>query len=204
MLRVSPNAVRGRKTKDPCPGCALHKNLCICQLTPELDLRTRLTLVVHTKELKRTTNTGRLAVRALKNSEVVVRGEGAVDLASKILPGYRPLLFFPGENARELTRELVDESEFPVQLIVPDGNWRQASKVGIRHPEIAHVERVMISARNTASKHLRAENSPEGMSTLQAIAFALREIEGEEVFAALNGFYLAKLKATLIGRGARL
>ncbi len=195
--------MRMRKTKEPCPGCALHLARCICALTPSLDLRTFLTLVVHTKELKRTTNTGRLAVRALKQSEIVVRGNGPVDLAAKIKPGFRPLLFFPGEGARELTKALVAETDLPVQLFVPDGNWRQAGKVAGRHPEIAHIERVMIKAPNTATEHLRAESSPEGMSTLQAIAFAYKELEGTTAFEALNGFYLAKLHATLVGRGLR-
>jgi len=201
MLRVDPGTERSRKTKDPCPACALHRRLCICAQMPRLDLRSRLTLVVHAKELKRTTNTGRLAARALVNSEVVVRGQGPVDLAAKLCPGYRPLLLFPGEGARDLSADLLGESTLPIQLIVPDGNWRQASKVASRHPEISGVERVMIKAPNLARHHLRAESSSEGMSTLQAIAKAFGIIEGAEVGAALEAFYQAKLSATLIGRG---
>ena len=171
---------------------------------PRLDLRTYLTLVIHAKELKRTTNTGRLAARALVHSEILVRGLEPLDLASSLKAGYRPLLFFPTEDARELTPELVAETSLPIQLIVPDGNWRQAAKVPIRHPEISHVERVIISEPNTASQHLRQEHRPEGMSTLQAIAQALRITEGEAAYQALETLYQAKLRATLIGRGVRL
>jgi DTW domain-containing protein YfiP len=203
MLRVnSAPPTRSRKTKDPCPACALHKSLCICAQMPRLNLRTYLTLVIHAKELKRTTNTGRLAVRALVQSEILVRGLEPLDLTANLKTGYRPLLFFPVEGARELTPELVAESPLPIQLIVPDGNWRQASKVAIRHPEIAHVERVMISSRNTGSQHLRQEHTPEGMSTLQAIAQALRRTEDEAAYQALEDLYQAKLRATLKGRGA--
>ena len=63
---------RKRKTKDPCPECFLHKNLCICSLIPDLETKTRVVLIVHAKELKRTTNTGRLALKSLKNSELRV------------------------------------------------------------------------------------------------------------------------------------
>ena len=202
MLRVNSAPLsRGRKTKDPCPGCALHKAFCICAQMPCLELRTYLTLVIHAKELKRTTNSGRLAVRALVNSEILVRGLKPLDLTSSLKKGYRPLLFFPTEGARELNSELVAESSLPIQLIVPDGNWRQASKVPIRHPEIAHIERVMISQRNTASQHLRQEHKPEGMSTLQAIAQAFRITEGAAAHEALERLYQAKLQATLQGRG---
>lgn len=203
MLRIDHAAgkTRGRKTKDPCPGCALRKELCICGSMPRLDLATRLTLIVHAKELKRTTNTGRLAARALVNSEVVVRGLGPVDLGAKILPGYRPLFFYPAPGALELTPELIKESALPVQLLVPDGNWRQAAKVRARHPEISHIPCVMIGAVNASEAHLRAEHLEYGMSTLEAVAKAMRVLEGDAVFEALNGFYRAKLDATLKGRG---
>jgi len=160
-------------------------------------------LIVHAKELKRTTNTGRLGLRALLNSEMHIRGEGRepLDLRSVINPEYRSLLLFPAEDARELTRALVQESDLPIQLIVPDGNWRQASKVHGRHAELNGIPRVRISAPNTAARHLRAESTPAGMSTLQAIAQALKVIEGEAVFAALDRLYQAKLEGTMRGRG---
>ena len=50
-------------------------------------------------------------------------------------------------------------------------------------------------------QHLRAESSPEGMATLQAIACAMSIIEGVEVGQKLMSLYEAKLQNTLIGRG---
>lgn len=196
---LGPNFGRSRKTKDPCPNCGLHRARCVCAFNPHLELRTRLTLIVHAKELKRTSNSGRLAVHALKNSEMVVRGLGPVQVP--LADGHRPLLLFPGEGSRELSAELVKESTLPVQLLVPDGNWRQASKVVSRQSELAHVERVMISKLNHAEQHLRRETHPAGMSTLEAVAWAMRILEGEEVFGQLHAFYRAKLGATLEGRG---
>ncbi len=196
---------RKRKTKDPCQACFLHKDLCICALTPRLALRTRVLLLIHAKELKRTTNTGRLAVRALSNSEMRVRGlvDKPVNLEDIESGPYRNLLFFPSESAAELTAELVASDSRPIQLIVPDGNWRQASKVPYRHKELAGIPHIKISAKNTASVHLRAEHTPEGMATLEAIAHALRIIEGENVYCDLMGFFNAKLERTLIGRGQK-
>jgi DTW domain-containing protein len=194
---------RKRKTKNPCAGCKLHVERCICAAIPRLSLRTRVALVVHAKELKRTTNSGSIAVRALVNSETFVRGRGRgpLDLSSILVGEYRSLLFYPDEDAVELTAEFVASDSRPIQLIVPDGNWRQASKVSIRHPELSGLPRVKISAPNTALHHLRKENSAEGMSTLEAISRALRVIEGEAAFVPLFALYQAKLKATLEGRG---
>lgn len=195
---------RKRKTKDPCSGCGLHRDLCICSLIPSLDLQTRVCLIVHYKELKRTTNTGQLAIKSLVNSQIIIRGEKdaePVNLTDLVNSSYRSLLFYPSEDAVELTPDFVKQSALPIQLIVPDGNWRQASKVHSRHPELKNVVRVKISAPNLSNRHLRTEHMPEGMATLQAIAQALGVIEGAEVMQSLLNLYEAKLKNTLIGRG---
>lgn len=198
---------RKRKTREPCDGCALHKSLCICSMMPSLNLSTCVSLVIHHRELKRTTNTGRLALRVLKNSSMHVRGldeRKALNLSCLLEGGYQPLLFYPSDDAVELTADYVAGLRSPIRLIVPDGNWRQASKVAIRHPELACVPRVKISAPNQSLMHLRAEHMPEGMATLEAIAVALRVIEGDEVYKALIGVYNAKLSATLISRGHKI
>lgn len=195
---------RKRKTKEPCPGCGLHRDLCICHRIPKLNLRTRLCLIIHRRELKRTTNSGRLAVQSLVNSEMRIRGEHdrqPLDLSDLLTPNYRTLLFFPADDAIELTTEFVAQSELPIQLLVPDGNWRQASKVRTRHPELKDIPVVKIATPNLAQKHLRAEHLPEGMSTLQAIALALGVIEGDSAKLPLLELYEAKLQATLKGRG---
>lgn len=191
---------RQRKTKEPCQKCFLHKERCICSFIPSLNLKTRLSLVIHAKELKRTTNTGRLAVHALVNSEMLVRGESqeALDLSSLLSSDYESYVLFPSEDAVDL--EHLKPTK-PVQLIVSDGNWRQASKLNTRHPEISHLPRVKISAANLASHHLRKEHFPEGMATLEAIALAFRVLEGETVGDTLLDLYIKKLNATLLGRG---
>jgi DTW domain-containing protein YfiP len=181
----------------------MHPERCLCEFIPKLDLKTRLCLVVHYRELRRTTNTGSLAVKALTNSEMRVRGEDreGMDLSDLLTSEYRTVLFYPSEDAQDLTPEFVAADPRPIQLIVPDGNWRQASKVHYRHKELKEVPRVMIKAVNTAKYHLRAEHMEEGMATLQAIAHAMGVIEGAAVQAELLKLYNLKLERTLLGRG---
>lgn len=197
---------RMRKTKDPCLKCYLHKERCICSFIPNLELETRVTLVIHHKELKRSTNTGRLAHYSLINSELLIRGETQkneyLNLSHLIKPDYHNVLFYPAENAQELNQDFIERHKgLPLHLIVPDGNWRQASKVHYRHQELKDITRVKISTPNTATLHLRKENTPEGMATLEAIAHALGIIESEEVKNILMNVYWKKLEQTLKGRG---
>ena len=100
----------------------------MCAELPRLELRTRVALVIHRHELLRSSNTGMLAVRALVNSELRIRGESreTLDLSDLLTPHYRSLLYYPSTDAIELTAELAAQDPRPIQLIVPDGTWRQA------------------------------------------------------------------------------
>lgn len=190
-------------TAGRCAVCEAPPTRCFCHAIPRLDLRTRICLVIHHRELARRSNTGLLALRALANSELRVRGERreTLDLTDLLTPTYRTFLFYPSEDAQELERELVLREPTPIQLIVPDGTWRQARKLYTRHRELREVPRLMVGAPREPPLQLRAQSRPERMATLQAVAHALGIIEGDAVGMALMRLYQAKVESTLIGRG---
>ncbi len=132
-----------------------------------------------------------------------IRGEGkeALNLSDLLSSNYKTYLFYPSDNAIELDEKLVASSPLPIQLIVPDGNWRQASKVHYRHHELKDIPRIKISTPNLNPYHMRLETTENGMATLEAIAHALGIIEGPEVGAVMMKLYQDKLEATLLGRG---
>ena len=202
---MRPLNSRQRKTKDPCAVCRMHRERCICAQIPRLELATQILLVIHHRELKRTTNTGTLAVHALTNSRIVIRGRvgetSGLGLSSG--DGYHPLLLYPSGDAVILTPEFVCAMPKPIRLIVPDGNWRQASKVNGRYPELAQVTRVTLPFAPPAEVGMRREPVVNGMSTLEAIAKALAFFEGAETGARLTELYRLKLRQTLIGRGSK-
>jgi DTW domain-containing protein YfiP len=175
----------------------------MCDSIPRIELNTKICLVIHHRELRRSSNTGLLALRALVNSEIRIRGEtrDTLDLRDLLTPEYRTFLFYPSDDAVELDKELVARGGTPIQLIVPDGTWRQARKVHYRHHELKEIQRVKISTPHLATFQLRAQHKPERMTTLQAIAHGLGVIEGDRVEAQLMKLYHAKVERTLIGRG---
>jgi len=183
--------------------CAASRALCLCDEVPRIELNTKVCLVIHRRELTRSSNTGLLALRALVNSEMRIRGEGreTLDLKDLLTPQYRTFLFYPSDDAVELDKELVAQDRRPIQLIVPDGTWRQARKIHSRHHELKDIPRVKISTPSNSVFQLRAQSRPEGMATLQAIAHGLGVIEGDLVGAQLMKLYHAKIERTLIGRG---
>jgi DTW domain-containing protein YfiP len=191
------------RTKNPCPDCYLTRALCICASIPTLDLKTKVCLIFHVNELKRSSNTGRLAVKALVNSEMRIRGKTreALDLSDLLTDRYRTFLFYPSADAVELDHELVAQDRRPIQLIVPDGSWRQASKVRSRHRELKDIPKVKISTPDPSKFHLRCQHKPEGMATLQAVAHALGVIEGDYVKAQLIQLYDLRVERTMVARG---
>lgn len=183
----------------------MHLSLCFCALIPRLETRTRVVLVIHRTEDRKTTNTGRLATECLTNSEVVVRGH--TERESEPVPialGSTPLLLFPAEDAVPLT-DLAPElakSARPATLIVPDGNWRQASKVRRRVPGLANIPCVTLKGGERSSYRLRWEAHDHGLATIEAIARALGILEGPEVERALELPFRAMVERTLWARGA--
>jgi DTW domain-containing protein len=170
---------------------------CICALVPTLQTRTRLALVVHYREARKPTNTGLLAARALANSRVDVVGDRDRPLALPIIEvGKRGALLFPADDAQPIG------DVRPDVLVVPDGNWRQAGKLRTRVPGLAELPCVRLPDDTPATRYrLRAEPRTGGLATIEAIAYALRVLEGPASCDALLAIFDAMVNATLRARG---
>lgn len=162
-----------------CPRCRLTQTDCLCALIPRLQTRTRVVVVLHEQEDRKTSNTGRLASRCLPNSEVVVRGgfDHATPPPSWTAHG-DPVLLFPHPDAQPLERWR--DHPRPVTLIVPDGTWRQAQRVRRRIAGLADVPCAMVSREAPSAYQLRHTWDPRRLATLEAIAEALVLLEGQD------------------------
>jgi DTW domain-containing protein YfiP len=177
--------------------------LCVCALlpAPRIETRTRLVLIIHRYEDRKPTNTGRLAVQCLANSETIVRGHESRPTPPFLSPpGTQPLLLFPYEGAMPLA-ELATPAT-PVTLIVPDGNWRQASKVRNRVPGLRDIPCVRLPVSAPTTYRLRTETHEAGLATIEAIARAMGLLEGDHVERALTLVFRAMVDRTLWSRGA--
>jgi DTW domain-containing protein YfiP len=200
---------RKRKPNSPCAKCGINQSLCICDQLHQIDLKTRVDLIIHHRETKRTTNTGQLISSLLSNQKIHVRGlqNKPLDHSNVLDPAYNAILLYPCDEAIPLSLKSVKNlsCEKPLQLIVPDGNWRQASKVHYRVEEFKDLPRVtlkdLIADKDSL---LRKESKENGMSTLEAIANALYFIEGAEAHKHLLKAYKIKKNTTLKLRGTKL
>jgi DTW domain-containing protein YfiP len=179
----------------------MHGSLCVCALIAPVETRTRLVLVIHHTEARKPSNTGRLAAACLPNSAIVVRGlERAPSAPFAFGPEAQPLFLYPHEEAVPLTR--FARSDAPVTLIVPDGNWRQASKVRNRVEGLRDVPCVTLPPDTPSIYRLRTEAHDHGLATIEAIARAMGILEGPHVRGALEHVFRAMVERTLWSRGA--
>jgi DTW domain-containing protein YfiP len=178
----------------------MHRSLCVCALIPRLETRTRLLLVIHRAEERKPTNTGVLAAECLVNSDVVVRGHVTHESKELTIPeGTQPVFLFPHEDAVNIVD--FKKPTAPVTLIVPDGTWRQASKVRNRVPGLRGIPCVSLGLGEPSIYRLRAEAHAHGLATIEAIARALGVLEGPHVQQAMEEVFRSMVDRTLWARG---
>jgi DTW domain-containing protein len=169
----------------------MHLQLCICADIPALSTLSTLLLLIDARETAKPTNTGQLAARCLAQSSVVSIGDrrdvtlGVPDDA---------VWLFPSEDAVPLTSAMG-----PLTLVVPDGTWRQARKLRRRFG--ASHRCVTLPPGTPTNYGLRAERRDGGLSTLEAIAAALRILEGDACADALLAVFAIMVDRTFWLRG---
>jgi DTW domain-containing protein YfiP len=157
-------------------------------------------LVIHRAEVRKPTNTGMLAAHCLSNSEIVVRGHEEAPTPPFVAPaGTRPFFLFPHPDAVPLDR--IAPSHEPVTLIVPDGTWRQASKVRNRVEGFRDVPCVLLPMEERSIYRLRFEAHEHGLATIEAIARAMGHLEGPHVRREIERVFRAMVERTLWARG---
>lgn len=135
--------------------------------------------MVHRFEAFKSSSTSKLAVRMLANATLVVR-EGRVDPVPAPPGSY---VLFPNAAALPL-----DEARARglTRLVVPDGNWPQAGKMARRDPLCAGLPTVALTSTRRSAYGLRKSRRPNALCTFEAIAEALRVLEGDAVADAMH------------------
>ncbi len=167
--------------------CLLYKEICICSLIEIITLKTRVTLIAYQKELLRMTNTGRLTGLCLSNHKIIEKDRAGVEYKPEeiLCDDYTNLVLYP-EGAQELNRHFIDKSSKPINLIVPDGTWRQTRKI-FRSEKLLHsVTRVTLPTDNPDYYFLRKPQKEFYFSTFEAISRALEIIETRDVYVKLK------------------
>jgi DTW domain-containing protein YfiP len=186
-----------------CPRCEIRKPLCFCSLIPQITLKTRVLVLMHTFEEPLTTNTAKLAHTSLLNSDIIIHGKKDERLSPEMLhnPDYDSLLLYPSPFATELSAEYVSSLTRPVMLVVPDANWRQTTKFVRREPAITGIPHVKLPAGPPTEYRLRVQRNESGVCTLEAIARAIGLLESPDAQKRLEWVLRIMVERTLWSKG---
>ena len=201
--QILNNTMRPKISEHRCPRCEIRKPLCFCDLIPRIELKTRVIVLMHTLEQPSTTNTAKLAHKALVNSELQVHGLKDQRLSADSLhdPNRTSLLLYPSPFAQVLDAQFVSSLTKPVTLIVPDACWRQTIKFVRREPAIAGIPHVRLEPGPPSEYRLRTQPRKTGVCTLEAIARSLGVLESREAQSQLEHLLRIMVERTLWSRG---
>ena len=177
-------ATKRRDTRSKrCPSCMVHQDNCYCEQITPIELKTKLSLLLFKKEIFLPSNTALVTEKSLSNFEKHLRGFQDKPLSENFIEekNYQPLYLFPTEDAIELTPEFLGQYTKPINLIVPDGTWRQAKKVHRREPLLNDIPRVKITPNQKSIYPLRRQKYEYGLCTHEAISFALGILESQSI-----------------------
>jgi DTW domain-containing protein YfiP len=144
--------------------------------------RTRVVIIRHHKENHRSSNTGGLAASALANSVLVEHG--GVDGPARLPDLTGAWVVFPvGEPV------LACPEPPPAQLVFLDATWSQARRMFRKLDALRGLPVLHLPVAPMPSARMRASPGEGRVSTIEAIARALRLVEGDDVAAALEQLF---------------
>lgn len=154
-----------------------------------MDTKLRIVVIQHALELKERSNTAKHALAALTNAEQRVYGMKGLPLELDDLRD--AWLLWPGAEPKP--------EGTPSTLVVLDGSWSQTRRMVQRLAQVRRLPRYSVTPK--AGRVSLREAPPGGMSTLEALAIALRELESAEAGARLEALHEELVQKQLGERG---
>lgn len=194
----------GGATRARCDRCLRPAEFCVCAGLVPVPSRTRVVLLQHPREARLAICSAWLTRLSLENAELL-RGVG-FERSARVrelarLPG--ATLLYPGPGSTP-ARALAASP--PPVLFAVDGTWRQSEKMLRLSPTLAALPRLSVDAgRPSGYGDLRAEPGAVHLSTLEAVALALGDLEGapERFTPMVEAFHRSVALQLACARGER-
>jgi len=153
---------------------------------PRLETRTRFVMLRHAAEIQRPTNTARWAALALPQARLLDYALPGRPFDDAPLRGEGAWVLFPSSGAS------APPADPPRRVVVLDGSWSQARRMLQRIPALRTLPRLSLPPP-AVGRRLRRPTVAGGMSTLEAVAGALRLLGEPEAADALEALHARAL-----------
>ena len=187
-----------------CAACLRAQSACICGWVRPLVSPVELLILQHPLEVANAKNSARLLHLSVAGSVLAVGEAFDADALGTLLHagGRTPVLLYP-ETPGVATPDTLAAAPLPLllplllperlRLVVLDATWRKSRKMLHLNPVLRQLPRLALSDMPASHYRIRKAHAPDQLSTLEAGAHALGQIEGDAaryapLFAAFDGF----------------
>jgi len=180
-----------------CAACLRAQSACICHWVRPLSSRVDLLILQHPLEVRNAKNSARLLHLCVTGSRIEV-GEtfdGAALHALLYADGRVPLLLYPETPeapAAPFDAALLAQPD-RLRLVVLDATWRKSRKMLYLNAGLQALPRLALHDVPASAYRIRKAHAPHQLSTLEAAAVALAQLEGDDgqyrpLLQAFDGF----------------
>jgi DTW domain-containing protein YfiP len=167
-----------------CPKCGFRHH-CLCDDFPLLKTDIELILLSHPNELPRVTNTGKLLLRSMPNTQVFTwsRTEPPASLLNQLQAHSNPVLLFPSMQSEALNpnKSSLDKAE-PALYVILDATWQEAKKMWRQSPWLQQLHQVHLENTNESLYSLRRNQNSGNLCTFE-VGVELIRAHGDETEA---------------------
>jgi DTW domain-containing protein YfiP len=167
-----------------CAACLRAASACICRWIAPVHAQAALLVLQHPLEVHNAKNSARLLHLSVAGSALAV-GESfeAAQLDALLhADGRGPVLLYPDTAGDPLLPAPPPWEPLPaaqVRLVVLDATWRKSRKMLYLNPALQRLPRLALMDVAPSNYRIRKAHAPHQLSSLEAAALALGQLEGE-------------------------
>ena len=186
-------AAAGRATSKRaiCTRCLRAQSACICQWITPLVARMKLLIVQHPLEVANAKNSARLLHLSVQPSVMVVGETFDPSMLTRLLKegGRTPVLLYPdtpGDRSLGIASPPALDAALLAEpgkllLVIVDATWRKSRKMLYLNPLLQTLPRFTLRAMPPSHYRIRKAHAPDQLSTLEAAAYALMQLDPDPV-----------------------
>ena len=181
-----------------CAVCLRAQSACICGWVRPVEAEAALLVLQHPLEVGNAKNSARLLHLCVTGSalEVGETFEPAELDALLHADGRTPVLLYPdtpGDAGLPAPPPFIARPASDMRLVVLDATWRKSRKMLYLNPLLQHLARLALRDVAPSGYRIRKAHAPHQLSSLEAAALALAQLEGSKekfapLFDAFDGF----------------
>jgi len=159
-----------------CWKCHRAKKVCLCEAIRPIECWPRFLFLMHPKENRLRTGTGRIAHLSLCDSELLIGVDFTEsDALNRLLEdeAYWPVLLYPGKDSVDLTQDPPPwkgrlEGQRPLVIVI-DGTWHGAKKMIRLSENLHHLPRVSFQSSRLSRFRFKRQPHPACLSTAESV-----------------------------------